>query len=240
MTSRKTQIPLDHYWLPFCQPEGGPRSKEMTFGQYLSGDSIRASPYKLLMKKDMFCEQLCVSNLGRSQYSGVAPNRVVRTIRNEYHSNWLLDGLPPASILETDSTITTRYWQGFPVGFVDEDDNRAYIYNHVNFFVAYEETSNGSYRVVGFRVEPFSIKHEFESLEPGKDQDPSDGRYSPAVAKLVNPISACRPDGPRGGRHVDYEMVTAIGRSPQPASGLVLFTYDGESKPGSTCRCDQL
>ena len=39
---------------------------------------------------------------------------------------------------------------------------RRHRYNHVNVIVKYHEIDTDMYRVVGFYVEPFSIKHEFE------------------------------------------------------------------------------
>ena len=46
---------------------------------------------------------------------------------------------------------------------------RHHRYNHVNVMVKYHEIDVDTYRVVGFYVEPFSIKHEFGS---GKTWDP--------------------------------------------------------------------
>ena len=114
MTSSKTLLPIDYYRLPFCSPPDGPKMDNENLGEFLSGDRIESSPYLLLMKKEMYCQQLCISNLGRGEQRGMTPNKVVKAIRKGYHNNWIVDNLSAASKVEDDSTITTRYWQGFP------------------------------------------------------------------------------------------------------------------------------
>ena len=70
MTSQKTLYPVDYYKLPFYKPRDGPKLESENLGEFLSGDRIESSPYVLLMKKDMYCEQVCISNLGRAQIPG--------------------------------------------------------------------------------------------------------------------------------------------------------------------------
>ena len=221
MTSTKSLLPVDYYRLPFCQPLGGPKMDNENLGEFLAGDRIESSPYVLNMKTEMYCEQLCIANVGRGEQKGVSPNKVVRAIRKNYHNNWIVDNLSAASKVEDDSTITTRYWQGFPVGYIDETDKKAYIHNHVNIEIMYHpvETEKDKYRIVRFTVEPFSIKHEHE---PTGDDDKVE---STTVAKFINPIASCDPKR-KSKVHTDYNMVTADGREPQLASGKVLFTYD--------------
>ena len=43
---------------------------------------------------------------------------------------------------------TTSYSRGVPVGYVDKDKDKIYVYNHVQLIVKYHETQNGA-RVVG-------------------------------------------------------------------------------------------
>lgn len=202
-------------------------------GEFLSGDRIESSPYLLRMKQDMYCQQLCISNLGMAEQRTLSPNRVVKAIRKEYHNNWIVDNLSAASKVEDDATITTRYWQGFPVGFVAEEDHKAYIHNHVNLEIMYHavEDQVNKYRVVRFTVEPFSIKHDFVPMEDLDDVDitatDDDVPRMAEWAKIKDPIASCNPNIPLEERqHTSYEMVTDLDRAPQPASGKVLFTYD--------------
>jgi transmembrane 9 superfamily protein 2/4 len=222
MSSTKTLMPIDYYRLPFCQPEGGPKLDNENLGEFLAGDRIESSPYLLHMKKDMYCEHVCVNNLGRSEQQGVAPNKVVKAIRKNYHNNWIVDNLNAASKVEDDKTVSTRYWQGFPIGFIAEDTKLAYIYNHVNIEIMYHpvETEEGKYRIVRFTVEPFSIKHEYDI---STEEDPTDEAFLPKSEKITNPIESCKPGSQV---HTTYDMIANAGVRPQEASGKVLFTYD--------------
>jgi len=223
MTSAKTLMSVDYYRLPFCQPEGGPKMDNENLGEFLAGDRIESSPYRLKMKTEMYCEQVCITNLGNGEQRAVSPNKVVRAIRKNYHNNWIVDNLSSASKSEDAETITTRYWQGFPVGYVNENDKKAYINNHVNIEIMYHavETEVDKFRIVRFTVEPFSIQHSFEPLEDN-DDDTKEGEKEGKVAKLMKPILSCA--GGNNNVHTSFDMVTEAG--PQLASGKVLFTYD--------------
>jgi transmembrane 9 superfamily protein 2/4 len=218
-------MPLDYYVLPFCRPKDGIKMDNANLGQSLVGDRIESSPYYIEMKRDMYCEQLCIGNLGRAEMPNMAPNKMVKAIRNGYRNNWIVDNLPSASKIEDDLEATTRHWQGFPVGFVATDTKLAYIHNHVNIEIDYHPVENEArkYRVVGFTVEPLSIKHDFEATKEWEDDIKDDEHVLPAVAKIRNPIASCAG---KPTEHTSYEMVTAPGRIAQEASGSVLFTYD--------------
>ena len=220
LTSTKTLLPIDYSHLPFCPPANGFKRESENLGELLAGDSIENSPYYLEMKKEMYCEQLCVANLGRSQQKGMNANKMTKAIRKGYHNNWIVDNLSAASKAEDDEHITTRYWSGFPIGFIDKD-NEAYVHNHVNIEIWYHAVSETQSRVVRFIVEPFSIKHDFEPDESVDVED--DSHVLDSVVKIIHPIDSCQKGSKK---HTDYDMVTAAGRLPQPASGKVLFTYD--------------
>ena len=53
---------------------------------------------------------------------------------------------------------TTSYSRGVPVGYVDKEKDKIYVYNHVQLIVKYHETDNGA-RVVGIYAEPYSVRH---------------------------------------------------------------------------------
>lgn len=232
MTSSKTLLPVEYYRLPFCQPAHGPKMDNENLGEFLAGDRIESSPYLLKMKTEMYCEQVCIANLGKVEQRGMQPNRVVQAIRKEYHNNWIVDNLSAASKVEDDSTITTRYWQGFPVGYIGED-HVSYVHNHVNIEILYHPVDaigdeTPKYRVVRFTIEPFSIKHDFEGEGSVQEAEEEDG--IPKLqkwAKIKKPIASCDTSVAEDKKtHTTWEMVTEIGRDPQPASGRVLFTYD--------------
>jgi len=232
MTSVKEEYPIEYYRLPFCQPMEGIKLDHENLGEFLSGDRIENSPYRLQMKTDMYCEQVCISNLGRTEAKGVSPNKLVRAIRRNYHNNWIVDNLPSASKVEDDTTTFTRYFQGFPIGFVSENEKISYVYNHVNIEAQYHTVENTAsaekeYRIVRFTVEPFSIKHEFTPTFTDDDDGETKGEESSfKVASIDNPIPSCDPKIGEKKKHTNYYMITHNGHEPQPASGKVLFTYD--------------
>uniref|UniRef100_A0A7S0GAF1 Transmembrane 9 superfamily member n=1 Tax=Proboscia inermis TaxID=420281 RepID=A0A7S0GAF1_9STRA len=189
-------------------------------GEFLAGDRIESSPYLLNMREQMYCEQVCITNLGRAEAQGVSPNKMVRAIRKNYHNNWIVDNLPAASKVEDDKTITTRYWQGFPIGYIDPSDKKAYVHNHVNIEIMYHPvgvTAVDKYRVVRFTVEPFSIDHKYEELD-----DDDDDEVTTDKAKITNPISSC--GALKGTNHTSWNMLR--NHKPALASGKTLFTYD--------------
>jgi len=232
MTSSKTLLPIEYYKLPFCEPENGAKMDNENLGEFLAGDRIESSPYVLKMRKEMYCQQVCVKDLGQTEQRGMKKNKVVRAIEKEYHNNWIVDNLSAASKVEDDTTITTRYWQGFPVGFIHEDDHKSYVHNHVNIEIMYHPidevgSETPKYRIVRFTVEPFSIKHHFVDSEDAFDDHDDDSAQLEDLKKIKNPIASCDPAIPPNKRsHTTYDMVTDTGRTPQPASGEVLFTYD--------------
>merc|ERR1719359_2498886 len=81
-------------------------------------------------------------------------------IDDEYLVNWIVDNLPAATryvrkgIGQGDFT----YMNGFPVGI--ERGGRYYVHNHVTLDIMYHSnpTEYEGYRIVGFEVEPHSIK----------------------------------------------------------------------------------
>jgi transmembrane 9 superfamily member 2/4 len=86
-------------------------------------------------------------------------------------------GVPAAMARYADVPQPMKRFAGaFPVGFRGPEDAMPYIYNHVNIFLDYHPVkaaqstsragdaspdSNAGYRVVGFAVEPLSIRHEY-------------------------------------------------------------------------------
>jgi len=241
MTSSKTLLPIDYYRMPFCQPDEGVHMDRENMGEILAGDRIESSPYRLYMKQDMYCEQLCISNVGSSSdddadkkkkksNNNSDTSKLIRAIRKDYHNNWIVDNLSSASKVEDEATITMRYWNGFPIGYISdgEDDRtqKAYLYNHVNIEIMYHtvlEKDEEKYRIVRFVVEPLSIQHKFESDSNNQEENVGDGN---SRVKMINPIASCNNNNKRANVHTDYNMISSRA-SPQPADGgKVLFTYD--------------
>jgi transmembrane 9 superfamily member 2/4 len=125
LTSIHSLYPRDYYSLPFCRPAKIDVEGE-NLGEFLAGDKIENSPYtNLYLRRDVYCQELCTSNLGRGEHRGTSPNKAVAAIRQEYHNNWIVDGLNAAYKTEDDEAIITNFHQGFPIGFI-ADDLKAY------------------------------------------------------------------------------------------------------------------
>lgn len=158
MTSIHTQIPKDYYRLPFCKPPGGPKMASENLGEFLTGNKIQSSPYVINMREEMHCEKVCAKTISTDD-----AKKLFKHIKNGYNNNWIIDNLPSASILRTKDTgdELLHYAGGFPIGFMDQ--KKPYINNHVNIHVEWHQFDPGSddYRVVGFSVEPLSVKHSF-------------------------------------------------------------------------------
>ncbi|KAL7555467.1 hypothetical protein ACA910_006129 [Epithemia clementina (nom. ined.)] len=261
LTSTKSFLPKDYYSLPFCAPPNNRNGKRRrrrkrrrayhdNIGELLQGDRIQSSPYRLYFRRDMFCEQLCLVDLGAArnggghngqgqhQPVGQHNNKLTTAIQRQYHNNWIVDNMNAAGISHRDedgsnNTLSVNYSNGFPIGFVD--DNRAYIHNHVNIQMEYQRiessaSDNVYYDLVGFGVEPLSIRHELEwtkSSEQRVNHGDAGGGVGPPVANILNPIPSCNLSLSSGrAHHTKLDQTTATGRAPQEASGVVLFTYD--------------
>lgn len=194
LDSTVTQLPYDFYSLPFCQPDRVEEAAE-NLGEVLSGDRIENSAYIIITKMSRECEILCWKD-----YSDEELNAFASKIADKYRINWLVDNLPAASkwytVPESDEdndaaaaaaandpeqpvNLVPHYDKGFDMGFVgsneipqSEPDVR-YVYNHVNLIIFYHSDPQNyqGVRIVGFEVEPFSIKHQVDG-EPSEQNKP--------------------------------------------------------------------
>ena len=97
-------------------------------------------------------------------------------IAEDYRVNWIVDNLPAATrVVEPASggnpaRIITIYERGFPLGFKGGPEiggtveGSAYLYNHHRLVFKYHiDASFDGARLVGFEVEPFSVKHKLDA-----------------------------------------------------------------------------
>lgn len=169
------------------------------------------------MKEEVYCAQLCTTDLGKERRS-----KFYEAVKEEYHNNWIVDNLPASMRLEDELHETDQYYDGFPIGFMEGDD--AYVYNHANIAISYHEVESeeGKYRVVGFQVEPFSISHDFENKAKGWNKD-----QKFTEVDISNPMLSCQKTSAgeeTDKMHTDWAMVQGSGQ--QKAAGVILFTYD--------------
>lgn len=210
MTSIHTQIPKDYYRLPFCKPEGGPQMMSENLGEFLTGNKIQTSPYTINMLREVYCSVICQVTPDASETSNFQMH-----IRYGYHNNWIIDNLPSAALgLSEKGYKLKHYAGGFPIGVVDASVKKYYIFNHVNINIDYHQVEGAEqeeYRVVGFSVEPISIKHKFA------DRFEWDGE---SVEGFRKPLSSC----PKAGTHMPSEHP----HGPQVVheGEPIIFTYD--------------
>ena len=110
---------------------------------------------QISMLQDDYCNLVCQVDLKAKDITDFK-----QAIKRQYHHNWIVDNLPAASILDTDQFVTTQF-VGFPVGYLSADAKNYYIYNHVNIILEYHTVETDGHRIVGFYVEPLSVKHTF-------------------------------------------------------------------------------
>jgi transmembrane 9 superfamily member 2/4 len=158
LTSTRTQLPRDYYRLPFCTPQGGPVAASENLGEKLTGNKVQSSPYVINVGENAYCQLLCEKMLDRTDAAKLRLH-----IKYGYHNNWILDNLPGATIgRRMNGEEEKRYAGGFPIGFMNPDDNMPYVFNHVGLFIKYQEVA-GRKRIVGFDIEPMSVNHRSQA-----------------------------------------------------------------------------
>merc|ERR1740138_1175156 len=204
LTSTKTQLPYDFYTLPFCKPETVTNAVE-NLGEVLHGSVITNSAYEIYMGKSDF-KVLCRMELTKKT-AGLLAQRIVE----DYRVHLIMDNLPAATkmIRELpDGKTITMYDRGYPLGFVGSAERPGstagtpYLYNHLRFVIKFhrDDSFEGS-RIVGFEVEPLSVKHQYK------------GTFTTEIAKLnlltvpVGPDLPPQPVAFKPGPATDQEIV---------------------------------
>ena len=108
------------------------------------------------MLHDEYCSVICQVDMKPKDVTDFK-----LAIKRQYHHNWIVDNLPAALVVDVGGKKMTQY-VGFPVGYQEEDDKKNYyLYNHVNIILEYHTVEADGHRIVGFKVEPMSVKHTF-------------------------------------------------------------------------------
>lgn len=199
LSSVHTLLPYDYYSLNFCKPADGVKPYSENLGEFLRGDRIENSAYQISMLEEKYCKVLC-----QTEFTDQDVTAFTAAIAQQYHHNWIIDNLPAASILDTDQFVTTQY-VGFPIGYTDGPTS--FLYNHVNIILEYHEVEGEGYRIVGFYVEPLSVRHNTVGAWDGTGPDP--------------PLTTCSTT-----KHLTYDDIK--GGNQRVVPGKVLFTYGVE------------
>ncbi|KAG6395728.1 hypothetical protein SASPL_141852 [Salvia splendens] len=165
LSSTKTQLPYDYYFLKYCKPTKIQNVAE-NLGEVLRGDRIENSIYTFNMREEKSCTVACKSHLNAQ-----AAKDFKEKIDDEYRVNMILDNLPVAVLRQRrDGIPSTTYEHGYRVGFkgnyAGSKEEKYFIHNHLSFRVKYhKDPDTDTARIVGFEVSPGSINHEFKEWD---------------------------------------------------------------------------
>uniref|UniRef100_A0A803MDG9 Transmembrane 9 superfamily member n=1 Tax=Chenopodium quinoa TaxID=63459 RepID=A0A803MDG9_CHEQI len=167
LSSTKTQLPYDYYFLKYCKPQKIINSAE-NLGEVLRGDRIENSVYTFKMREERICQVGC-----RQKLDAEASKNFKEMIDDEYRVNMILDNLPVAVIRQRRDGQAKVYEHGYRVGFkgkyTGSHEEKYFIHNHLSFKVMYhKDLETDVARIVGFEVTPHSVAHEYKEW---KDQD---------------------------------------------------------------------
>ncbi|KAK8664373.1 hypothetical protein V6N13_084166 [Hibiscus sabdariffa] len=170
LSSTKTQLPYDHYYLDYCKPDKIVNNAE-NLGEVLRGDRIENSVYTFEMREDQPCKVVC-----RKKLNAESAKKFKEKIDDEYRVNMILDNLPVAVLRQRrDGSQSTTYEHGFRVGFkgnyAGSKEEKYFINNHLSFRVMFHrDTETDATRIVGFEVTPNSINHEYKEWDEKNPQ----------------------------------------------------------------------
>ncbi|KAF2671125.1 putative endosomal integral membrane protein [Microthyrium microscopicum] len=139
----------------FCQPSDGPKQVAESLGSILFGDRIFTSPFALRMRQNVQCAAVC-AEAEPVTFPPADSTVVNQRILMNYIYNWLVDGLPAGMQNEDMATGDIFTLPGFPLGQINTDTGKPILHNHYEIHVEYHEAASNEYRVVGFRVAPYS------------------------------------------------------------------------------------
>ncbi|KAJ2780715.1 Transmembrane 9 super member 2 [Coemansia javaensis] len=135
----------------FCRPEGGPKAVHESLGSILFGDRIYSSALSVRMLQDSSCQVLCKQTI---------PGRDAAFINDKimkgYNYNWLIDGLPAATVKVDDRTQQQFYSVGFELGSDVAGQLVPHFNNHYDITIQYHTLDSVHHRVVGVVVTPAS------------------------------------------------------------------------------------
>ena len=149
-------IPFSYEKLKICDITKVVKAED-TLGEILTGEKIFNTGYLAKTGNNSLCEVLCYN-----QFDQDSSNLIKTLIKSNYFINWYLDKLPAGLISFNKETQATSidYFKGIPLGYMDND--KYYIYNHLQFHILINEINDKKFNVVGFNILPISINHNGE------------------------------------------------------------------------------
>ncbi|KAG6811532.1 hypothetical protein H0H92_006965 [Tricholoma furcatifolium] len=153
----KSMINYDYYnpKFRFCEPEGGAIKQPESLGSILFGDRIFSSQYDIkMLNNNRTCQTLCTV----ADITGEEAKFINDRVREDYELNWLVDGLPAAT-MKTDTRNGDIFFdQGFNLGHYNAESQAEPIFNnHYDVMFRYHKPTPETFRIVGVLVWPSSI-----------------------------------------------------------------------------------
>ena len=134
--------------LPFPKPPQGIKEQPENLGEYLTGNRIENSGYKLQFLDNENCKYLAKHDYTKDQIS-----QWQLAIKEDYHVNWIMDNIPSAAAIDDydTKTQTVVYDLGFPVGLLKTKGKAEtyWLYNHAKMTISYH-CPQGALRCLGF------------------------------------------------------------------------------------------
>eukprot|EP01130_Rhizamoeba_saxonica_P010951 TRINITY_DN4525_c0_g2_i1.p1 TRINITY_DN4525_c0_g2~~TRINITY_DN4525_c0_g2_i1.p1 ORF type:complete len:659 (-),score=115.62 TRINITY_DN4525_c0_g2_i1:21-1964(-) len=160
--SEHKPVPYSYYDVSVCVPDPRVRVSSL-LGANLMGNRLEESDFKILMKNDIHCQELCTKTVPTKKLK-----KLERLIDFEYRAQWELDSLP-VGFRNTNNKIESTFNIGKRVTENDSSEMAyAKLYNHFKIKISYhlkEETSSKpeserEYYIVLVEVEPMSIDYQ--------------------------------------------------------------------------------
>ena len=146
-------IPFSYEKLKICDIKKVVKAED-TLGEILTGERIFNTGYMANMGNNSLCNVLCYN-----QFDEESLNLAKTLINRNYFINWYLDKLPAGLIAYSKETNSTSvdYFHGIPLGYIENE--KYYIYNHLQFHILINEINNKKFNIVGFNILPLSLNH---------------------------------------------------------------------------------
>ena len=176
---------------------------------------LRQQPCKIVCRKG-------ITKAGARQF--------VQAIEDDYRVHWIVDNLPASTLLTNKVTPSQPYHvRGFPVGFkiATATGTKAehYLFNHVKIIISVHRAGESAgagaagdgeeterVRVVGFRIEPYSIAHAYDD--------------SVKFSTKETELTTCSASRPAANDPNNYQRIDSAAE--------VVFTYDVEWEDSAT------
>ena len=191
LTSPTNTLPYPYYSLPLCAPSDAIRSKPVNLGQVLVGERAFPTAFKISMMQETTCQLLCTIDMATQ--SDAKLKSLINRIKGNYSARLNVDNMPLVTrFAARNGQPAFRF--GYNIGYASPDT--VFINNHLSLKILYHQPSlsageaidalagnEETYRIVGFEVQPRSIRHTL--LEDGTLAQDSCSKRTDSASQTV-------------------------------------------------------